>query len=108
MLLLFKIFDFGKTNEEMIIPKSWLQYYENKNGKRIVTVVLELDECRVNSNEEINSLIFFEVEERSETDAFLGKHEKLAKSLTIMYDFSKMILPFIIGLIFWLIFGYEG
>ena len=47
MSLIRKIIDVGKTSRGVIIPKSWLQYYENKNGKRIVSVAVEVNEALI-------------------------------------------------------------
>jgi hypothetical protein len=38
-----KIIPVGKTSRAVIIPKSWLEYYEEKEGKPISTVAIEVN-----------------------------------------------------------------
>ena len=41
--LIKKIIDFGKTSKGIILPKSWLQFHENRNGKKISKVGMEIN-----------------------------------------------------------------
>jgi len=38
-----KIIDFGKTSKGVILPKSWLEYYEKETGKQIDSVAMEVN-----------------------------------------------------------------
>jgi len=38
-----KVIEIGKTSRAVILPKSWLQYYEKERGKRIETVAIEVN-----------------------------------------------------------------
>lgn len=44
MPLIRKIIDVGKTSRAVILPKSWLAYYEKRNGEAIDTVAVEVNE----------------------------------------------------------------
>lgn len=43
MPLIRKIIDVGKTSRAVIIPKSWLKYYERELGHEIIEVYIETD-----------------------------------------------------------------
>jgi len=38
-----KIIDVGKTSKGVILPKSWLEYYEKETGKQIESVAMEVN-----------------------------------------------------------------
>lgn len=38
-----KIIEVGKTSRAIIIPKSWLEYYEKVEGRKIEEVAIEVD-----------------------------------------------------------------
>jgi len=41
--LIRKIIGFGKTSKGIILPKSWLEYYEKETGKQIESVSMEVN-----------------------------------------------------------------
>jgi len=41
--LIRKIIAIGKTSKAVIIPKSWLEYYEKKEGRSINAVAMEVN-----------------------------------------------------------------
>jgi antitoxin component of MazEF toxin-antitoxin module len=43
MPLVRRIIDVGKTSKGIIIPKSWLAYYEKQNGQSIKKVTIEMN-----------------------------------------------------------------
>ena len=43
MPLVRKIIDIGKTSKGVILPKSWLEYYEEEAGKQIESVAMEVN-----------------------------------------------------------------
>jgi hypothetical protein len=43
MPLIRKIIDVGKTSRGIILPKSWLRFHEQKNGKEIREIGMEID-----------------------------------------------------------------
>ena len=43
MPLVRKIIDAGKTSKAVIIPKSWLEFYEKQNGCKITEVAIEVN-----------------------------------------------------------------
>jgi len=43
MPLIRKVIDVGKTSRGVILPKSWLRYYEKKKGKQIDCVAIEVN-----------------------------------------------------------------
>jgi hypothetical protein len=43
MPIVRKIIQVGKTSKAVIIPKSWLEYYEEQQGKPIETVAIEVN-----------------------------------------------------------------
>jgi len=43
MPLIRKIIDAGKTSKAVIIPKSWLEYYEKQEGQSIESVAIEVN-----------------------------------------------------------------
>lgn len=43
MPIIRKIIDAGKTSKAVIIPKSWLQYFERQTGKPIEHVAIEVN-----------------------------------------------------------------
>jgi len=43
MPLIRKVIDFGKTSKGVILPKSWLEYYEKETGKQIESVAMEVN-----------------------------------------------------------------
>jgi hypothetical protein len=43
MPLIRKIIDAGKTSKAVIIPKSWLEFYEEQEGKPIEFVTMEVN-----------------------------------------------------------------
>jgi bifunctional DNA-binding transcriptional regulator/antitoxin component of YhaV-PrlF toxin-antitoxin module len=47
MPIIRKVIDFGKTSKGVILPKSWLKYYEIKKGKPIETVAIEVNEALI-------------------------------------------------------------
>jgi len=40
MPIIRKIIDVGKTSKAVILPKSWLDYYEKEAGKQIESVAM--------------------------------------------------------------------
>lgn len=44
MPIIRKIIDVGKTSKAVILPKSWLDYYEKEKGKSIEEVTIEVNE----------------------------------------------------------------
>lgn len=45
MPIIRKIIDVGKTSRAVIIPKSWLQYYEEQQGEPIEAVAIEVNKA---------------------------------------------------------------
>jgi hypothetical protein len=43
MPIVRKIIQVGKTSKAVIIPKSWLEFYEKEEGKPIRTVAVEVN-----------------------------------------------------------------
>ena len=43
MPLVRKVIDVGKTSKAVILPKSWLEFYEKELGKKIVKVAIEVN-----------------------------------------------------------------
>lgn len=43
MPLIRKIIDVGKTSKGVILPKSWLEYYEKETGEQIESVAMEVN-----------------------------------------------------------------
>lgn len=43
MPIVRKVIDVGKTSRAVIIPKSWLEYYEKEQGKPIEAVAIEVN-----------------------------------------------------------------
>lgn len=43
MPIVRKIIDVGKTSKAVIIPKSWLQFYEKESGEEITEVAIEVN-----------------------------------------------------------------
>ena len=43
MPIIRKIINIGKTSKAVIIPKSWLEYYEENEGQSIETVAIEVN-----------------------------------------------------------------
>lgn len=43
MPIVRKIIEVGKTSRAVIIPKSWLEFYEEQEGKTIETVTMEVN-----------------------------------------------------------------
>jgi len=43
MPIIRKIIEVGKTSKAIIIPKSWLEYYERQQGQTIDTVAIEVN-----------------------------------------------------------------
>lgn len=43
MPIVRKIIDVGKTSKGVILPKSWLEYYENEQGQHIESVAIEVN-----------------------------------------------------------------
>lgn len=43
MPIIRKIIDVGKTSKAVIIPKSWLKFYEKELGKEITKVTIEVN-----------------------------------------------------------------
>lgn len=43
MPIIRKIIEVGKTSKAVIIPKSWLEYYEKNEGHTIETVAIEVN-----------------------------------------------------------------
>jgi len=39
-----KVIDVGKTSKAVILPKSWLDYYQNEKGRTIEQVTIEVNE----------------------------------------------------------------
>jgi len=44
MPIIRKIIEVGKTSKGIIIPKSWLEYYEKSAGKPIEAVTIEVNQ----------------------------------------------------------------
>lgn len=44
MPIIRKVIDVGKTSRGVILPKSWLEFFERKTGKEIEHVAMEVDE----------------------------------------------------------------
>lgn len=47
MPLIRKVIQVGKTSRGVILPKSWLKYYEKKAGKRIENVAIEVNKVLI-------------------------------------------------------------
>lgn len=43
MPIVRKVIDIGKTSKAVILPKSWLEYYEKETGKHIDSVAIEVN-----------------------------------------------------------------
>ena len=43
MPIVRKIIEVGKTSKGVILPKSWLEYYENEAGEKIEKVTIEVN-----------------------------------------------------------------
>jgi len=43
MPIIRKVIEVGKTSRGIIIPKSWLEYYEESEGQSIETVAIEVN-----------------------------------------------------------------
>lgn len=43
MPIVRKIIDAGKTSKAVILPKSWLEYYQKELGKEITKVAIEVN-----------------------------------------------------------------
>jgi hypothetical protein len=43
MPIIRKIIDVGKTSKGVILPKSWLEYYEKEKGRSIEAVTIEVN-----------------------------------------------------------------
>jgi len=43
MPIVRKIIDVGKTSKAVIIPKSWLEFYEKQKGQPIESVAIEVN-----------------------------------------------------------------
>lgn len=43
MPIIRKIIDVGKTSRAVIIPKSWLEYFEEEQGQSIEEVTIEVN-----------------------------------------------------------------
>ena len=43
MPIIRRIIDVGKTSRAVIIPKSWLRYYEKHEGQTIESVAIEVN-----------------------------------------------------------------
>ena len=43
MPIIRKIIDVGKTSKAVIIPKSWLEFYEQETGEKIEKVTIEVN-----------------------------------------------------------------
>lgn len=43
MPIVRKIIDVGKTSKGIILPKSWIDYYEKQHGEHIETVAIEVN-----------------------------------------------------------------
>lgn len=43
MPIIRKIIDVGKTSKGVILPKSWLEYYEEEAGNQIQSVAMEVN-----------------------------------------------------------------
>jgi len=41
--LVRKVIDFGRTSKGVILPKSWLEYYEKETGKKVDSVAIEVN-----------------------------------------------------------------
>lgn len=44
MPIIRKVIDVGKTSRAVILPKSWLEFFERKAGKEIEHVAMEVNE----------------------------------------------------------------
>lgn len=47
MPLIKKIFSVGPTSKAIVIPKSWLTYYEQQTGQKITELAMEVDRVLV-------------------------------------------------------------
>lgn len=47
MPIVRKIINVGKTSKGVILPKSWLEYYEREQGKTIENVAIEVNKVLV-------------------------------------------------------------
>jgi hypothetical protein len=43
MPIIRKIIEVGKTSKGIILPKSWLEYYEKETGEKIEKVAMEVN-----------------------------------------------------------------
>jgi len=43
MPIIRKVVDFGKTSRGVILPKTWLEYYEKESGREIREVAIEVN-----------------------------------------------------------------
>ena len=43
MPIIRKVIDVGKTSRAVILPKSWLEFFERETGKEINYVAMEVD-----------------------------------------------------------------
>jgi hypothetical protein len=43
MPIIRKVIDVGKTSKAVILPKSWLEYYEKQTGEKIDKVTMEVN-----------------------------------------------------------------
>ena len=43
MPIVRKVIDVGKTSRGVILPKSWLEFFERETGKEIQYVAMEVD-----------------------------------------------------------------
>lgn len=43
MPLIRRLVSCGKTSKAVILPKSWLQYHEKRNGKKISKIGMEIN-----------------------------------------------------------------
>jgi len=55
-----KLIDVGKTSKAVILPKSWLKYYEKEKGETIKQVAIEVNESLT-----VTPLLFKEQKEES-------------------------------------------
>ena len=43
MPIIRKVLDVGPTSKAVVLPKSWLEFYENKTGQKILEVAIEVN-----------------------------------------------------------------
>ncbi len=47
MPIVRKMIEVGKTSRGVILPKSWIEYAEQKEGKQVTAIEMEVDGCLI-------------------------------------------------------------